>query len=259
MKAPLTELDIRLRLKKDEHLRSLSVPEGTLVTPSAADFLKMNRIELVFGDAPSVAGQPDTAAPAGRPAGAVVYIGPAGEELDYKPERLTHLHGNQLCEKDHPRIVFRGKLDKLAAMIIEAQALGAEKENVAYINDLQEILNFFRSLLPAEYKGEALGTFHLLGLSSRDLRERSHHTDKYFGRKHLLVHHSMGLLSIRLNTLRTLAREAELAAVSAFKAPFSDTSRDDIVEALNRLSSLFYILMYKYLPRNYIDTGDAGI
>jgi len=192
------------------------------------------------------------------------YIGLHGEKLDSKPEELTHLYGNQLAEKDNPVIIFRGKLDTLCAMILEAQLLGEEKENGAFVHDLQEILDFTRSLLSAEYKCTRLGDFRLLGLSSEDLRERSHHPEKYFGRGHLLIHHSMGALCLRLNLLRTVVRETELAAVAALResADASDpvkSSRKDIVEALNKLSSLLYILIYKYLPQNYSPAGNAGI
>jgi ethanolamine utilization cobalamin adenosyltransferase len=175
------------------------------------------------------------------------------EVPDSKPEGLTHLYGNQLVEKDNPVIVFRGKLDKLCALILEAQLLGEEKENRAFVDDLQEILEFTRSLLPAEYKCIPLGEFNILGFSSKDLREQSHHPEKYFGHEHLLMHHSMGALCLRLNLLRTVTREAELAAVTTLQ-DLPDTQdpvrhcREDIVEALNRLSSLFYILIYKYLP-----------
>ncbi|MDR2433383.1 MAG: hypothetical protein LBD47_02290 [Treponema sp.] len=190
-----------------------------------------------------------------------MYYGPNGEKLDTKPETLTHLRGNQLTEKDNPVIVFRGKLDKLAAMIMEAQVLGGEKENPAFIRDLQEILVFVRSLLPAEYQGTPLGEFRVLGLSSGELRERSHYPEKYFGYRHLLMDHTMGALSLRLNLLRTVARETELAAVSAFKDETcpGKSRRPDIAEALNRLSSLLYILMFTYLPENYSPSGSAGI
>jgi ethanolamine utilization cobalamin adenosyltransferase len=190
-----------------------------------------------------------------------VYYGLKGEALDSKPEMLTHLYGNQLTEKDNPVIRFRGMLDKLSAMILEAQVLGEEKKNPAFVKDLQEVLEFVRSLLPAEYKGTLIGEFCVLGLTSRDIRERSHHPERYFGRKHLLTDYTMGALSVRLNLLRAVVREAELAAVSAFKAENdpANSRRPDIVEALNRLSSLFYILMYKYLPKNYSSVGSAGI
>jgi ethanolamine utilization cobalamin adenosyltransferase len=189
------------------------------------------------------------------------YIGPNGEELCSKPEGLTHLYGNQLTEKDNPVIVFRGKLDTLCAMILEAQLLGEEKGNRDFVNDLQEILEFTRSLLPVEYKCTPLGEFHVLGFSPQELREQSYNPKKYFGHDHLLMHHSMGALSLRMNLLRTAVREIELTAVTMLRDS-SDTnrrSREEIVEALNRLSSLFYILIYKYLPKNYSPAGNAGI
>jgi len=194
-----------------------------------------------------------------------------GERPDTKPENMTHLYGSRLIEKDNPVIVFRGKLDSLCAMILEAQVLGGEKENRDFVNDLQEILEFVRSLLAAEYKRVPLGEFHILGYSSKELRERSHNPEKYYGYKHLLTHHSMGALSLRMNRLRAAARETELAAAAALREPgvcnpasceSQDTAgrcRKDIVEALNRLSSLFYILMYKYLPKDYSPAGDPGI
>ena len=259
MKHPLTEQDIRLLLKKDGSIRSLNVSRGTLVTPSALEFLKMNNIALNFteGEENNTA-LPEAAPPPGMP---VEYIGPAGEKLNAKPEELTHLYGKQLTEKDNPVIIFRGKLDKFCAMILEAQILGEEKGNRAFVSDLQEIMEFTRTILPAEYRGSPLGEFRILGLSSRDLRERSQNPDRYFGRKHLLMDSHMGALTVRLNLLRTVAREAEVAAVTAFHDPAapSKSRRADIVEALNRLSSLFYILMYKYLPKDYSSSGKAGI
>jgi len=173
----------------------------------------------------------------------------------------THLYGNQLTGKDNPVIIFRGKLDTLCAMIIEAQLLGEEQGNTAFVDDLQQILEFVRLLLKAEYNGSPVGDFRLLGMTSAEMRESSHHPEKYFGRRHLLMHHSMGALSISANTLRTAVREVEIAAIEAFRDTDepSKCRREDIVEALNRLSSLFYILIYKYLPENYSPVGDSGI
>ena len=178
-----------------------------------------------------------------------------------KPEELTQLYGNKLTQKDNPVIIFRGKLDTFCAQILEAQVLGMQADNSAFVQDLQEILEFTRSILPAEYNGTPLGDFNVLGLSSKDLREQSRHPERYFGRRHLLMDCTMGPLSVRLNLLRTLVREVEVAAIIAFKDPDAENKslRPDIVEALNRLSSLFYILTYKYLPKNYSSSGSAGI
>jgi len=145
-------------------------------------------------------------------------------------------------EKDSPAITLRGKLDKLCAVILETQLLGEEKGNTGFVNDLQEILEFVRSLFTVEFENTTPGEISVLGLSSHEIREQSHNPEKYFGKKHLLMHHSMGPLCLRLNLLRTLVRETELAAIAV---------RKDISEALNSLSGLFYILIYQYLPDNY--------
>jgi ethanolamine utilization cobalamin adenosyltransferase len=255
---PLTEQELRTRLKRDVSIRSIDVPRGTVVTPSALEYVKMTGITLNFIDGETNTAAAEAVKEPGKPP---VYYGLKGEVLDSKPEMLTHLYGNQLIEKDNPVIRFRGMLDKLSALILEAQVLGEERKNTAFVQDLQEILEFVRTLLPAEYKGTVLGEFRVLGLNSRELRERSHHPERYFGRKHLLMDYTMGALSVRLNLLRTAVRETELAAVSAFKDEKDpvNSRRLDIVEALNRLSSLFYILMYKYLPENYSSVGSAGI
>jgi len=195
----------------------------------------------------------------------------SGENPGEKPEDMTHLYGNRLVEKDNPVIAFRGKLDSLCAMILEAQVLGVEKDNRDFVNDLQGILEFVRSLLPAEYNRVPLGEFKILGYGAKELRERSCNPEKYFGRKHLLMDHSMGALPLRLNLLRAAVRETELAATAMLRdrTEYGPASREppdnaancrkDIVKALNRLSSLFYILIYKYLPDDYSPAGDSGI
>jgi len=178
--------------------------------------------------------------------------------MDKKPEEKTCLYTNRLTEKDNPVIVLRGKLDTLNAMILEARLLGTEKQNMDFVNDLQEILEFLRFIFTTEYKCDTPDDFVILGFSSSEIQEQSHHPEKYFGRAHLLINNLTGPLCLRLNLLRTAAREAELAAVAVLHetTDMEDTAdsqaavncRKFIIKALNRLSSLFYILMYKYLP-----------
>jgi ethanolamine utilization cobalamin adenosyltransferase len=261
---PLTEQEIRLMVKRDEGMKSLTVAKGTLVTPAALEYLRMMDISLVRSDTPEDSRDqrlPAVSGEAPHPSGerqAVVFYGPNGESFDSKPEAMTHLLGNNLVYKDHPIIVWRGKLDSLAAMIIEAQALGWEKDNREYVNDLQEILEFIRRLLPCEYKNIPVEEFKLLGLTAEELKARSHDPLKYYGHKHILVEYRIGALGVRLNTLRTASRETELAAAAAFKGPDGKPVREDIIKALNRISSLFYIMIFKYLPKGF-EPRPAGI
>jgi ethanolamine utilization cobalamin adenosyltransferase len=260
---PLTEQEIRMIVKMDQGIKSLAVAKGALVTPAALEYLRMMDISLVYSDTPgelqdrSAAAGPPESSPAPEKPRAVFY-GPNGESFDAKPEAMTHLVGNNLVYKDHPVIIWRGKLDSLAAMIIEAQALGWEKDNREYVNELQEILEFIRRLLPCEYKNIPVEEFTLLGLTAEELRSRSHDPVKYYGHKHILIEYRMGALCVRLNSLRAASREAELAAAAAFKDAEGKPTREDIIRALNRISSLFYIMIFKYLPKGFT-TRSAGI
>jgi ethanolamine utilization cobalamin adenosyltransferase len=252
-------------LKQDGGIRSITIGKDTLITPAAAEYLKMMDVSVSRSEtavypgaaAPaetSSAEQPPPAGPmppAGQAAGEPNFRGPGGEVLAAKPEELTHLWGNNLVYKDHPVIIWRGKLDSLTAMILEAQALGWEKDNREFVKDLEEILEFVRRLLPCEYKNIPVEDFCLLGLSAEELKARSHNPLKYYGCKHILIDYRMGPLCLRLNTLRTAVREAELAAAAAFKDPQGKPVREDIIRALNRLSSLFYIMIFKYLPKGF--------
>ena len=261
---PLTEQELRLALK-DKTLTHFTVPKGTVVTPSAMEYLKMCRIELVEGEAPAPKVH-SSANPGERPAPKwdfsapksnageapkLLFFGPDGGQFDHKPEAFTHLKGRQLVYKDHPIIIWRGKLDTLTAKMVEAQIIGAKEDNQEFIADLQEVLEFTRRLLSYEIRGKEVEEFNLLGWSAADLRARSHDPVKYFGFKHMLTDYRMGPLCVALNSLRAEVRETELAAASAFKDANGQATRDDIIRALNRLSSLFYLMMFKYLPKDF--------
>ncbi len=283
---PLTELDLRMALK-DGDAKTISVPRGTVVTPSAVEYLNMRRVELVFDDRAGEnhlsgsGGERHDRSPGGPETGRAVkkspgpaprwdfsdpntrgttgpgekpkelFFGPDGGTFDHKPEALTHLKGRQLVHKDHPVIIWRGRLDTLTARIIEAQVVGHQLGNQEFIDDLQVILEFTRRLLTYELRGNEVEEFNLLGLDAAALRERSHDPVKFYGHKHMLAAWQMGPLAVSLNTLRALVREVELAAAAAFKDSAGQPTRDDIIRALNRLSSLFYILMFKYLPPGF--------
>ena len=190
-------------------------------------------------------------------AGPEPYVGPDGRPLEEKPEDMTHLRGRRLVRKDHPVIVWRGRLDSFCARLMEAQVLGLREGRPDFANELGEVLDFCRGLLAAEIKGQEVDDFRLLGLSSADLRERSHHPAKFFGHPHILMSCKMGPLAVASNALRAEIREVEAAAAAAFGSP-GLPRRDDLILALNRLSSLFYILVYRYLPKDFRPEG-AGI
>ena len=54
-----------------------------------------------------------------------------------------------------------------------------------------------------------------------------------------------------LNLVRTQVRETELAAVEAFFDPTKGPEREDILTALNRLSSAVYVMMCRLKAGKY--------
>lgn len=168
------------------------------------------------------------------------------QELNHKPEAMTHLRGNVLVPKTDPRIAFRGKLDSLMAYILELQLLAEEKGETKVLQDLDDLLDFTRKLLAAEVKGEALPPLRLLGMTSEDVRDVSHHVKREFGINHPIPSYKMGAVCVGLNRLRTQVREVELAAALAFDSEGTCT-RTDLVEGLNRLSSAVYIIFCRTL------------
>jgi ethanolamine utilization cobalamin adenosyltransferase len=119
------------------------------------------------------------------------------------------------------------------------------------VNDLQEILEFIRRIVRCEVMGEDLGEFNLLGMTPKELREQSHFPKKYYGLDHFQPSYDMGEAVVVINALRTFTRETELLAYKAFKKENGDAEREDIILSLNRLSSLFWIMMFRIRVGQY--------
>jgi ethanolamine utilization cobalamin adenosyltransferase len=242
----LTESELR-RILMDRTVPAWTIPAGTVPTPAALDFLKERGIQPIFEEPGR--GVKDASFKTLPPGS---FIGPDGAVYESKPEGLTHLSGRQLVAKNHPLIRYRGRLDSLCARIISAQLTGVQMGRDDYVNDLEEILNFVRLLLPCELRNEKVPEMRLCSWDAKEIKERSHNPVTFFGHRHMKSTWQMGPLSVSLNELRTMVRETELAAAEAFQDKTGKTEREDIIMALNRLSSLFYVLMYKYLPEGFV-------
>ncbi|MGI6686274.1 MAG: cobalamin adenosyltransferase [Bacillota bacterium] len=236
----ITETELRDAYKKAEFI-SYTLPEGCRLTPAAAQFLSERRIPVHKAGASSAVSTP-------KPGKQEAY---SVSEMKGKPEHMTHLNGRNLVLKNHPRIKFRGKIDTFEALLINAIL---EIEGVGYQElgrDLREVLNYVRQILRAEVKEEPLAAISFHGWPESEIRDRSHHPQKYFGVNHLLPNPEQGVLMAKLNYLRTQARELELAAMDAFPATPEKMEREDIIQALNRLSSLIYIMMVQLVSGHY--------
>ena len=90
---------------------------------------------------------------------------------------------------------------------------------------------------------EPLSPGTLCGLTEDEQRRRSHFPQDYYGQPHFMPSAADGAVIARLNRARCAAREAELAAVTAFRDRDGNPTRVDILRAMNRMSSMLYILM----------------
>lgn len=249
MKKILTDAELRANWPRSRE-KTYCVEAETVVTPSAMDFLREHGVTLCRrGPDVRPAAMSRTPVPVrnGRP----VYIDDAtGEELPEKPEEMTHLRGNRLVPKTHPRIEFRGRLDSLMAQVMRAQLAADECGETRIAGELQELLEYARRILGAEVKEEPLPEIRLLGMSGGQLRDASHRVEETLGVPHPVPHYKMGRMCVELNLLRTQVREAELAAVRAFRKD-GVLWRRDIVEGLNRMSSGVYVIFCRKIAGYY--------
>lgn len=217
-----TESMVRMNIRNRDGKRVFYLGKGDALTPGAREWLTRERIEVL----PAELAKPEE------------YRLLNGAVLREKPEHMTHLHGNVLVPKTHPRIRFRGKIDALEAELVLCQ-LECEK----WRGQLGEILTLARKLIRCDVMNEPVPEEKLCGLTMEELRQRSHRPQDYYGQTHFMPEYTDGEAVLRLNRCRVMAREAELAGAEAFTDESGNCTRPDMLRALNRMSSMIYILM----------------
>ena len=209
------EKAVRDNLRNREGKRVFILGKHDTLTPSARDFLNRERIQIL---------PPEQARPQ-------VWKLLNGGFLEDKPETMTHLNGDTLVPKNHPRIRFRGAIDTLeGSLLLCGEAVG-------------EILDLTRRLIRCDVLNEPVGNITLYGLTESEQRKRSHFPQDYYGIPHFMPDFSDTPQLLRLNEARCAARSAELAAVDAFVDHDGIPTRPDILTAMNRISSMLYLLM----------------
>lgn len=225
------------------------VPADALLTPAGREYLNQLKIKISNKNKTDYDESVQAAPAADSAELSLKFVDyESGGYFAEKPEHMTHLYGNTLVNKDHPRILFRGKVDSLQAVILLSQCEIIESgANKKLAELLQDILDVLRKMMRCDVMGEPFRNEYIIGLNHAQLRERSHNPMKFYGVKQMLKpHYSLGKVYALLNQIRTAARETELAAVRAFKEG-SRYTREDIIEELNRISSAVHILMCMYL------------
>ena len=214
----------RANIRNRDGKRVFYLGRGDSLTSGARDWLRSERIDILSAD---------TAKPK-----EFRLLG--GGYLEEKPEHMTHLNGDVLVSKTHPRIRFRGSLDTL-----EAELMLCQLTVPAVRKELGEILRQARRLIRCDVLGEPVETETLCGLTQDEIRAHSHRPQDFYGQPHFMPEYRDGEAILRLNRARCAAREAELTAVAAFTDADGVPTRVDILKALNRMSSMLYILMIR--------------
>lgn len=213
---------VRANIRNRDGKRVFYLGKGDQLTSSARDWLRRERIEIL----PAEQAKPQR------------YCLLNGGYVEQKPEHMTHLYGDVLVPKTHPRILFRGKMDTLESELILCQLADKSLEG-----PVGEILGLARQIIRCEVLGEPLKWDTLCGLTESEQRKRSHFPQEYYGQPHFMPSFADGMVIARLNRARCAAREAELASVTAFADREGNLTRQDIPQALNRMSSMLYLLM----------------
>lgn len=217
------ETEVRANIRNRNGKRVFYLGKGDQLTASARDWLTRERIPIL----PATQAKTE------------VYRLLSGGYVTEKPEHMTHLNADVLVPKTHPRIAFRGAMDALEAELMLCQL----KVDGAWRLMLGEILDFARELIRCDVLEESVKREKLCGLSPAEQRQRSHRPQEFYGQAHFMPAVEDGEAVLWLNKARTAARSAELAAVRAFTDREGNPTRPDILQALNRMSSMLYILM----------------
>lgn len=221
-----TEEAARDNIRTRDGKRVFYLGKGDSLTPGARDLLNRERIEILPAETARVA----------------EYRLLGGGYVREKPEHMTHLQGDILVRKDHPRIALRGALDGLQAQILLCQLAVEEPLR----QQLQQILELSRRILRCDVLEEPLPEEKLCGLTQQELRSHSHRPQDYYGQPHFMPEWTDGETLLRLNLLRCHVRDAERLAVAAYCGGDGTVARPDILRALNRMSGMVYILMIQW-------------
>ena len=208
---------VKANIRNRDGKRVFYLGKNDHLTSEAKDHLTRERIEIL----PADLAKPQR------------YRLLSGGYTEEKPEHMTHLHGDVLVAKTHPRIRFRGAMDTLEAELLLCGS------------GVEEILELARRLIRCEVMDEPVGEFTLCGLSAAQQRSHSHFPQEYYGQPHFMPSFGDSPLLLQLNRARCAARNAELAATAAFTDEEGKVRREDILTALNRMSSMLYILMIR--------------
>jgi ethanolamine utilization cobalamin adenosyltransferase len=217
------ETEVRANIRNRDGKRVFYLGKGDQLTSGAKDYLNRERIPVL----PANQAKPERFA---------LLSGGFTEE---KPEHMTHLNAQVLVPKTHPRIAFRGAMDSLEAEIMLCQLKVPEP----FKTQLTQLLELTRLLIRCDVLEEPVKEQTLCGMTADELRQRSHRPQEYYGQAHFMPQADDGEPILALNRVRCAVRHGELMAAAAFADRDGVPTRVDILQALNRMSSMIWIMM----------------
>lgn len=218
------ETAVKANIRNREGKRVFYLGKGDQLTSSARDYLNRERIAILSGaDA--------------KPEKYRILSGGYTEE---KPEHMTHLNGDVLVPKTHPRIVFRGAMDTLESLLLLCRT-----EDTALQGQIGEILQLARNVIKWDVLEQPAEEMTLCGLTEGQIRQHSHFPQEHYGQPHFMPSFTDSAVLLQLNRARCAARQAELLGAHAFTDRDGNPTRPDLLRVLNRLSSMLYILMIR--------------
>jgi len=247
----VTESELREQVRRPVHGASVQVAPGARLSPAAADFVA--QWGLVVHEAPPSNGQPRSTEGEGlrsewdvpsrfpvAPAEAPLCTA-CGSPVHDKTDGQTQLNATHYSAKTHPRIVLRGRIDSLHALVLMAQHQALSTGQSETATGLGTLAAYCRELISAEYNERAVADAAVGGLDLEEIHRATHDPKGVLGIDHLTIDGSASMLQQLLNVLRTQSREVEIIAFEAFSSPHH-TYGASICHALNRFSSIAYYL-----------------
>lgn len=259
----LSEEILKVKYRK-EAFSTLEIEKGTLLTPSAKQFIADKGIELIIVeegrkivDKMQVDQNLNSSVENNENQNNVFekykYIGINGEIYLEKPDYMTQIEGNTLILKNNKKIIFRAKVETfLSELLFTAKDLEISLGNEKLISDMESLIKFVNNILISEALDKTLENQTLLDGKTLDMiQDIARNPKESLGRAHLLeLTLKNDILIHKLNRLRAFARELETYAVDYFIQE-NRVFRKDLLQAFNVLSSAIYIIMLKADKEEY--------
>ena len=252
----ITEDWLRERHSLARHTE-IHLPADSRLTPAAQELVKARALRIKFLDAAGslfaasadatgsdIEARQAVHALTGTATRMTPHCALCQQPVTQKPEALTHLDADSLVPKSDPRIALRAALDSTMAVAVWAQTVfDPDNRRSTLAHYLADIRSCLGNVLRATVTGEPVPAIAMGEIDEERLHELSHHPLAVLGHDHIVPALEHGATVAQLNLLRTRVRECELQAAQCYADVDRHTTRPDVLQALNRLSSAVYVLM----------------